>query len=173
VQSPHVLLEGLTIHEATYGIRASTFVGQDYRNVSINSRNRTIATLEDYTSGPSNRHRQPGWPAGTGDGGARVQSPQIEAARLNPIDKLPPQTVVTQVRAERSRLLVRGNTADNGNVKRVLVNGQEARFLSGKHGAWEVTLDGMKPGLFTLSAHAEDEAGNVEITKHELAVVLR
>lgn len=174
VESPSLLIDGMTIHDVTYGIRGSVYKAQDWRNVSINSRGVTIATLDQFVANPSKRHRQPGWqPQGMGDGGASYQAPEIEAVKLNPIDKLPPQTVITHVRSEGSRLLVRGNTADNGNVKRVLINGQEARFLSGKHGAWEVTLEGMKPGPFTVAAHAEDEAGNVEITKHELTVVLR
>src|SRR5262249_28582996 len=42
---------------------------------------------------------------------------------LDPVDDLPPTTVITHVRRAGDRLTVRGTTADNGTVKRVLVNG--------------------------------------------------
>src|SRR5262249_53795317 len=46
---------------------------------------------------------------------------------LDPIDDLAPTTVVTHVRREGTRCVVRGTTADNGVVKRVVVNGKEAK----------------------------------------------
>jgi hypothetical protein len=175
VEAPNILIDGMTVDAGpAYAIRDSVYVAQDYRKVTFTARNQSPSTVEEYLAkGSLSRVRQPGWPMGNGDGGAKLQSSEVEVAKLNPVDKLPPQTVITHVRADGSRLLVRGNTADDGSVKRVLVNGQEARLLSGNHGEWQVTLDGIQPGLVTLSAHAEDEAGNVEITKHELAVVLR
>ena len=44
------------------------------------------------------------------------------------------------------KLLVRGVTSDNGVVKRVVVNGQEARKLSANFAEWEVVLDGGNRG---------------------------
>jgi hypothetical protein len=61
---------------------------------------------------------------------SKVDFPKL----LDPVDDLPPTTVITHVQrivGERSvstrRLVVRGTTADNGPVKKVLVNGKEAR----------------------------------------------
>jgi hypothetical protein len=173
VEAPCVLIDGMTIHEATYGVRDSIYKAQDYRHVSINSRNRTITTEEQYVAGGnSSRHRQPGWPMGTGDGGAKYQSPEIEVAKLNPIDKLPPMTVITHVRKDGTNLIVRGTTSDNSELASVSVNGRPARLLD-RYGSWEVTLDGVKSGLLSLSATAKDVHGNEEATPHQWKVVVR
>jgi hypothetical protein len=172
IESPRVLIDGMTIHEATYGVRGSAFTAQDWRRVSINSRNRTIASPEDYAKGPSSRHRQPGWtPRGTGDGGARSQAPEIEAVRLEPIDALPPITVMTDLRAEGGSLVIQGTASDNGAIKRVTVNGVEASVRPG--GEWKATLPQPKAGALKVTALAEDAAGNVERTPHEIMIVVR
>jgi hypothetical protein len=86
---------------------------------------------------------------------------------LDPIDDLPPTTVITQVsRSAAGEVVVRGTTADNGTVKRVLVNGREARALSANFAEWEVTLERPTAGALRLQAHAEDAAGNVERRPH-------
>jgi hypothetical protein len=134
----------------------------------------TIATLDEFRKHPSRRHRQPGWqPQGTSDGGAKYQAPEIEVAKLNPIDKLPPITVITGFRKDGNKLQVRGMTSDNGTITRVLVNGKEARMLPGTFGEWEISLDAITPGQVMLTAHGEDQAGNVESTRHSVTVVVR
>jgi len=172
VEVPNVLIDGMTIHDTVYGVRESVYVAQDWRHVSINSRGRTIANSEEYSKGPSKRHRQPGWtPEGTGDGGAKFQSPDIEKAKLNPIDTLPPITVITHVRRDGTALVVRGTTSDNGTLKRVTVNGTEAKVSA--TGEWEVTLANVKAGPVKLTALSEDAVGNVEKTPHEVTVSIR
>lgn len=174
VESPSVLIDGMTIADATYGVRDSVYKALDYRNVSINSRGMTISSEEEYVAkGNSGRHRLPGWPQGKfGDGGARYQPAEIETAKLNPIDTLPPITAITHIRkTSDGKLLLRGTTSDNGELKRVTVNGQEAKL--GSQGEWEITLDNLKPGAVKLTALAEDVAGNIEKTAHELTVVIR
>jgi hypothetical protein len=175
VETPNVLIDGMMIHDAIYGVRASVYKSQDYRNVMMEAQGTPIATLEQYLAHKSangtKRVRQPGWPQGNGDGGARIQPASVEVAKLNPIDKLPPITVITHVRKEGSQLLVRGTTSDNGTLKRVTVNGAEAKFAA--TGEWEFTLANVKPGPVKLTAGAEDSAGNVEKTPHELTVVVR
>jgi hypothetical protein len=86
---------------------------------------------------------------------------------LDPVDDLPPTTVITHVRRPaEGRLTVRGVTADNGAVKRVLVNGVEAKATAPSFTEWEVTLEKVPPGEFRLEAYAEDAAGNVEKNRH-------
>jgi hypothetical protein len=86
---------------------------------------------------------------------------------LDPTDDLPPTTVITQVtRPAPGRVLVRGTTADNGTVRRVVVNGQEARAVGANFSEWEVALDRVPAGVLRLRAHAEDRAGNVERHAH-------
>src|SRR5262249_8052956 len=61
---------------------------------------------------------------------------------LDPVDDLPPATVITQARrVEGNKVIVRGTTADNGPVKRVLVNGRAARALRADFAEWEAVLD--------------------------------
>jgi hypothetical protein len=175
VEVPNVLIDGMMIHDAIYGVRASMYKSQDYRNVVMEAQGTPIATLERYLAHKSangtKRVRQPGWPQGNGDGGARIQPASVEVAKLNPIDKLPPITVITHVRKEGSQLLVRGTTSDDGPLKRVMVNGEQAKVAA--TGEWEVLLANVKAGPVKLTAGAEDAVGNVEKTPHELTVVVR
>jgi hypothetical protein len=93
---------------------------------------------------------------------------------LDPVDDLPPVTVITQVRREPGgRVVVRGTTSDNGTVKRVVVNGKEARALAANFAEWEVTLEEASVVEVNgkLSAHAEDAAGNIEKLAHVATVV--
>jgi hypothetical protein len=89
---------------------------------------------------------------------------------LDPVDDLPPTTVITHVRVDGAHVVVRGTAADNGVVKKVVVNGREAGALAPNFAEWEVVL-AARPGGLKLTAHAEDAAGNVEIHPHVLAVV--
>jgi hypothetical protein len=82
------------------------------------------------------------------------------------VDDLPPATVVTSVSKKDGKLVVRGNTIDNGSVKRVLVNGKEAKSVAGNFAEWELALD----AATELKALAEDAAGNVEKTPAVVAV---
>jgi hypothetical protein len=86
---------------------------------------------------------------------------------LSPVDDLPPATVITSLaRAADGRLIVRGTCSDNGEVKRVVVNGREARALAPNFLEWEATVDASD----RLSAAGEDAAGNAERLAHELGV---
>jgi hypothetical protein len=88
---------------------------------------------------------------------------------LDPVDDLSPTTVITHVtKLPGGKLQVRGTTADNGTVKRVLVIGQEAKGTSPNFATWEITLDQLPAGAVKLQAHAEDSAGNVEQRPHVL-----
>ncbi len=82
------------------------------------------------------------------------------------VDDLPPATVITSVSKKDGKLVVRGGTTDNGTVKRVVVNGQEAKATAANFSEWEITLD----AATELKAFAEDAAGNVEKTPHSVPV---
>jgi len=177
VEVPHVLIDGMIVSRAIYATRESQYVAQDYRNVTLYAQKTPLATLEQYlalkSANGTGRARQPGWPKGNGDGGPKVQSPEIEVARLNPIDKLPPITVITNFRKDGSKLIVHGTTSDNGTVAKVLVNGKEAHMLPGTFGEWAIALENVAPGQVQLTAHGEDQAGNIERTRHSVIVVVR
>lgn len=76
------------------------------------------------------------------------------------VDDLPPATVITSVTKKDGKLFVRGSTSDNGTVKRVSVNGKDAKSTGANFSEWEITLD----AAIELKAFAEDAAGNVEKT---------
>ena len=88
---------------------------------------------------------------------------------LTPVDDLPPTTVITHVtRPAAGKLLIRGTTADNGTVKRVVVNGVEARAVTPNFAEWEAAIDAPEAGR--IQARAEDAAGNVEPRPHVIMV---
>jgi hypothetical protein len=87
---------------------------------------------------------------------------------LDPVDDLPPTTVVTAVVRSAGSVTVRGVTADNGPVRRVVVNGREAKATRPNFAEWEATLT---DGAVRIEASAEDAAGNAETTP--MVVTLR
>jgi hypothetical protein len=91
-----------------------------------------------------------------------VEFPKV----LDPVDDLPPATVITGVSSKDGKLFVRGVTGDNGTVKRVLVNGVEAKPTRENFAEWEAVV----PMGAKVQAHAEDAAGNVEKLPHEFMV---
>ena len=84
---------------------------------------------------------------------------------LDPVDDLPPNTVITHLIPSSDSLLVRGTSSDNGTIAKVIVNGVQAKATRPNFAEWEVSLSGVKSGA-ELRAHAEDAAGNVEKTPH-------
>jgi G8 domain len=101
----------------------------------------------------------------TGDESRRKEVTNVSFPKvLDPVDDLPPATVITLVRLDGDRLIVRGTTGDNGAVKRVLVNGVEAKPTWDNFAEWEAVVP---PGE-KVTAHAEDAAGNVERLRHEV-----
>ena len=93
-----------------------------------------------------------------------IDFPQL----LDPIDDLPPATVITQVTPREGQLLVQGTCSDNNAVKRVIVNGAAARATSDNFATWEITLD--RSGHSEIIAQGEDTAGNVEQLSHTLTL---
>ncbi len=104
----------------------------------------------------------------TGDGSRVVEVSGVAFPRLlDPVDDLPPATAITYVGPPAAgKVVVRGTTSDNGAIKRVVVNGREARLSAGLSGEWEVVLEGVPSGERIVTACAEDAAGNVEKTPH-------
>jgi hypothetical protein len=103
----------------------------------------------------------------TGDQSRVAEVTGVEFPRvLDPVDDLPPATVITGVSRKEGRLLVRGTTGDGGTVRRVVVNGIEAKPTRDNFAEWEVVV----PSSDALTAHAEDAAGNVEKLAHAVKV---
>jgi hypothetical protein len=85
---------------------------------------------------------------------------------LDPVDDLPPVTVVTHVTRANGKLVVRGTTADNGEMKAVTVNGQPATATAGNFAQWQVEL--VDANVDRITAAAEDAAGTAEKSPHVL-----
>ncbi len=110
---------------------------------------------------------------------ARVMTDVEFPTLLDPIDDLPPATVVTDppagavVTFQGNTLTVRGTTTDNVRTARVVVNGVEPADVDYNFHQWEAKLTNVKSGPLTLKAFAEDAAGNVEQSSHELTVTFK
>ncbi|CAN5241972.1 hypothetical protein BH11PLA2_BH11PLA2_09930 [soil metagenome] len=89
---------------------------------------------------------------------------------LTPVDDLPPTTVITHVTRDGPTLIVRGVTADNGMVVKVMVNGRPARSTAANYSEWLWVMEGITAGEVKLQASAEDTAGNAEKTPMVLIV---
>src|SRR5262249_23675051 len=86
----------------------------------------------------------------------------------DPGDDQPPTTIVTHTRRDHNGVVVRGTTVDNGAVARVLVNGSPAYALRPNFAEWELAVPAPRSAPITISAVAEDVAGNVEKRPHLL-----
>jgi len=86
---------------------------------------------------------------------------------LDPVDDLPPTTVITRVIQGARGIVVLGTSADNGTIRSVKVNGQEATSVTPNFAEWRVELP---LGETLLKAYAEDAAGNVEKIGHKVGV---
>jgi hypothetical protein len=94
-----------------------------------------------------------------------VSFPQL----LDPVDDLPPATVITRVIRDGGKVVVRGTCTDNGTVKQVTVklrDGQRTATKAVKPDGlgWEAAIVFTPAGALTIEAVAEDAAGNVEKT---------
>lgn len=85
---------------------------------------------------------------------------------LNPVDDLPPATIILSVRHQNGKLLVRGISHDNGEIVSVTVNKRPAKIVSSSSGVidWEITLP--ETEARRIVAFATDRAGNVEQMAH-------
>lgn len=89
---------------------------------------------------------------------------------LQPVDDLPPTTVITHVLQTPSGWRVRGVASDNGAIRQVLVNDVPARATRPNYAEWEVELARQAvPGdQMLLVAKSVDEVGNQEGVPHRL-----
>lgn len=149
--SPSVLLDTVTIANAEYGVWRPVYNRHVYRGISMED----VPPMTQYAfvnGKPDNKE-------------ADYPKP------LDPVDDLPPATVITHVSPlVGGKVVVRGTTSDNGKVVKVVVNGQEAKMVTTNFAEWEVVVEGVKPGEVKLTARAEDAAGNVEKRPHVVGV---
>lgn len=148
--SPSVRVDGMDIYDSQYGVWRCVLDRHEYADLRMEK----IISRGIFFPRPG------------------LAKPD-EMVLLNPVDDLPPSTVVTYVGLKDASdpsgpLVVRGSCTDDGDVRRVVVNGHEARELRPNFAEWEVEVPSV--GVARVEAHAEDEAGNVEKTPHRVAV---
>jgi hypothetical protein len=89
---------------------------------------------------------------------------------LDPVDDLPPATIILSVRRLGDRLLVKGVSHDNGVIRSVTVNGQDAKLDIIQAGLVDWTAQLPLPKDGRVIAAAVDEAGNRETLAHVVLV---
>lgn len=127
-----------------------------------------ISTKAKDLLADGNRYRS--LPPLTGDESAVAEETNVVWPELlEPVDDVPPATIITSLREEGGRLVVRGITHDNGEIASVVVNDCDAEIVSQRAGVydWQVSLDANGDAVI---AFAKDAAGNVEQTAHRLAL---
>jgi hypothetical protein len=176
--SPSVRAEGMDLYDSQYGIWRTVIDHHEYRDLKMD---RIISNGIFFP--------RPG------------RAKQDEIVYLKPVDDLPPSTMITRIAPvesgsaeiqgsptrrssahSSSSHLVRvvGAACDDSVIRRVVVNGREARPLRPNFAEWEVVLDlstdldkeagSAYSGSLTVSAQAEDAAGHVEPRPHRLIV---
>jgi hypothetical protein len=149
-----VFLDGVDIFRAEYGIWRSVMDRHTYKNISFKEiRNKDLhmpfsigVPSEDDETGKEYFRGIPGF-----------------------TDNMPPSTVITSVARKGGKVYVRGTTADSSDVRKVTVNGVEARATRDNFTAWEAELDASACKA-TVTAGATDRYGNVEQTPHMVTI---
>lgn len=137
--SPSVLVDNMDIYNAEYAIWRPVYKQHAYRNVNLQQ----VTVKKEFMP--------------VGDAPKEADFPKP----LEPIDDLPPATVITHVsRTADGKYLIRGTASDNGEIKSVLVNGQPAQATRANFAEWRIDLADAPGGR--ISAHAIDAAGNIE-----------
>jgi hypothetical protein len=88
---------------------------------------------------------------------------------LDPIDDLPPATIVILVTRDGDALRVVGVSHDNGEIDAVVVNGLPATIESRNCGVVDWSIDLPAGDDATITAFGIDQSGNVEQTAHVLS----
>jgi hypothetical protein len=89
---------------------------------------------------------------------------------LHPVDDLPPATIILSVRRQGDQLVVKGVCHDNGAIRSVTVNGQEAKLDVIQSGLVDWTAQVPVPKDGRVVAAAVDVAGNRETLGHVMVV---
>jgi hypothetical protein len=134
--APSVMIDGFTIHHSEYGLWKQNFDRHAYRRLAMDD-----VSIKDYFDSKGSPPEESAFPG-----------------PLQPVDDLAPITIVTYVSAPNGRsVTVRGVASDIGEIKRIQVNGVDARALRPNFAEWEAVING---GYARLTIRAQDTAGN-------------
>jgi G8 domain len=148
--APSVLIDGLDIARCDFGLWRPHYQGHAYRKLSV------FQTRWAYYD---ERGKRP--------------DPANFPKPLMPVDDRPPVTIITRVDASQAgRVTVGGVAADDGEVQSVRVNGHPARAVAPDYSQWEIFLEKLEPGQLSITAVAQDSAGNIEKIPHRVSVTV-
>lgn len=143
--SPSVLIDGMMIHNAEYGVWRPEYKDHYYRGIQ-------------FSDVPEKQY----YAFVTGKPGEESQFPDTSTLK----DDLPPETITTFVGSSKNgKRLIRGTASDNGVIKAVEVNGRSAKSVRGDFVEWEVELP-LAASEKSITAQALDAAGNHEPRPH-------
>jgi len=148
---PCVMVDGLDVHHAEYAIWRTAYDRHAYRGIHLDDISRSVDFLPQ-----GKQPTEAEFPGG-----------------LHPVDTLAPQTEITSISKDPDgATIIRGTASDDGTIRRVTVNHQEARALRANFAEWELKIDAAA-GLSATEFQSlgEDAAGNVERRPHTVARV--
>ncbi len=135
--APSVMIDGYDMHHCEYAMWRENYDRHAYRGIHMND----ISIKTEFE------------PKGMPPKEADYPKP------LDPVDDLPPVIVVTYTgKPSNGKIVVRGTATDTGAIKRITVNGVEARALRPNFAEWEATISQPKD---KIAVRGEDAAGNV------------
>ena len=148
--TPCVRIEDFDLHDCAYGLWRCVMHRHEYRRLNFSEVNTTVF-----------------FPRAAGDSDYAYSLKDY--FDLEPIDDLPPVTVITHIEPQQSgQVLVRGVTSDNYDVKQVKVNEQPVRPTAANFQEWEIVLPVPESGNLRLVTSAEDMKGNQEMLPHQV-----
>lgn len=128
---------------------------------------RVVSVKSGEVTGPEGKSYKSDAPL-TGDESRVLETGTVPFPQLlNPVDDLPPTTVITHASKSASGWKIRGVASDNGRIEKVTVNGQWANPLRDNFAEWEVILETLPAGAI-VSAVAMDAVGNSEPRPHQI-----
>ncbi len=149
--APCVKIDGMDMHDCAYGLWRCVMHRHEHLRLTFSQVNTAVF-----------------FPRASGD--SNYDYSIKDYFDLEPVDDLPPVTVVTHVQPLGSDMVrVRGFTSDNYEVKHVLVNNRPARATEENYQEWEIDLSAADLREGRIEAFAEDMAGNVETLVHRRA----
>ena len=128
-----------------------------------------VSTSAKNLLADGNRYREE--PPLTGDESVAAEVTNVAWPELlQPVDDLPPATIITATARRGDRVVVTGITHDNGEIVSVTVNNQAAKLTTNRAGVADWSIELPAAVADKITAHATDGAGNVEQTRHEVTL---
>lgn len=153
--APCVKIEDAEIHDCAYGLWRCVMHRHEYLRVNFSQVNTTVF-----------------FPRGAGDSNYIYSTKDY--FDLEPVDDLPPITVITRVEPVSSHSVrVTGVTSDNFDVAQVTVNDLPVISREGNYQEWEILLPVPESRQIRLVAQGKDAEGNQELLPHTLDYVLQ